>query len=347
LAAVIDLRSDTATKPTEAMRAAMATAEVGDEQLREDPTVNELQRRAAELLGQEAALFLPTATMANQIALRVLTRPGGELLAEERTHILVYEAGGPAVHSGLVMRGLPGVAGRLTPEQLRNEVGTADFLQPSSIVVLENTHRSAGGRVWPLDRFAEVVATARELGLAVHLDGARLLNAAVASGTPAAEYGRLADTVTLCCSKGLGCPLGAVLAGSAERIEEAWQGKFLFGGALRQAGIVAAAALYALDHHVERLAEDHERARRLAEALAAAGLPIDVDAVETNFVGLETAPLGLSVDEARARIAEQGVLVGVLRPGMLRIATYLGVTDDDVDRATEAIPRALGALARV
>jgi threonine aldolase len=344
---VIDLRSDTATKPTEAMRAAMATAEVGDEQLREDPTVNELQLRAAELLGHEAALFLPTATMANQIALRVLTRPGGELLAEERTHILVYEAAGPAVHSGLVMRGLPGIAGRLTPEQLRDAVGAADFLQPSSIVVLENTHRSAGGRVWPLDRFTKVVATARELGLAVHLDGARLLNAAVASGTPSAEYGRLADTVTLCCSKGLGCPFGAVLAGSAGRIEEAWQGKFLFGGALRQAGIVAAAALHALDHHVERLAEDHERARRLAEGLAAAGLPVDVDAVETNFVGLETASLGLSVDEARARIAEQGVLVGVLRPGVLRIATYLGVTDDDVDRAAEAIPRALGALARV
>jgi threonine aldolase len=344
---MIDLRSDTATKPTEAMRAAMAAAEVGDEQHREDPTVNELQRRAAELLGHEAALFLPTATMANQIALRVLTRPGGELLAEERTHILVYEAGGPAVHSGLVMRGLPGTAGRLTPEQLRDVVGIADSLQPSSIVVLENTHRSAGGRVWPLERFTEVVATARELGLAVHLDGARLLNASVASGIPAAEYGRLADTVTLCCSKGLGCPLGAILAGSQERIEEAWQGKFLFGGALRQAGIVAAAALYALDHHVERLAEDHERARRLAEALAAAGLPVDPEQVETNFIALETAPLGLTVAEAQARIAEQGVLVGALRPGFVRIATYLGVTDEDVDRAAEAIPRALGALARV
>jgi threonine aldolase len=344
---VIDLRSDTATKPTEAMREAMARAEVGDEQLREDPTVNELQRRAAELLGHEAALFLPTATMANQIALRVLTRPGGELIAEERTHILVFEAGGPAVHSGLVMRGLPGTAGRLTPEQLRDVVGAADSLQPSSIVVLENTHRSSGGRVWPLDRFEEVVATARELGLAVHLDGARLLNASVASGIPAAEYGRLADTVTLCCSKGLGCPLGAVLASSAERIEEAWQGKFLFGGALRQAGIVAAAALYALDNHVDRLAEDHARARRLAAALADAGLPVDIEQVETNFVALQTAPLGLAADEARARIAEQGVLVGNLRPGVLRIATYLGVTDDDVDRAAEAIPRALGALARV
>jgi threonine aldolase len=343
---MIDLRSDTATKPTEGMRAAMAAAEVGDEQLREDPTVNELQRRAAELLGHEAALFLPTATMANQIALRVLTRPGGELLAEERTHILVYEAGGPAVHSGLVMRGLPGVAGRLTPDQLREAAAAADWLQPTSAVVLENTHRSAGGRVWPLDAFTEVVATARELGLAVHLDGARLLNAFVASGVPAAEYGRLADTVTLCCSKGLGCPLGAILAGSAERIEEAWHGKFLFGGALRQAGIVAAAALYALDHHVDRLAEDHERARRLAEALAVAGLPVDLEQVETNFVALPVGPLGLSVEEARARIAEQGVLVGVLRPGVLRIATYLGVTDEDVDRAADAIPRALGALVR-
>jgi threonine aldolase len=344
---VLDLRSDTATRPSSEMRAAMAEADVGDEQLREDPTVNEVQRRAAELLGHEAALFLPTATMANQIAFRVLTRPGGELIAEERTHALVYEGGGPAVHSGLVMRGLPGYRGRLSAEQLRAVVAQADDLQPASIVVLENTHRSAGGCVWPLDELEGAAATARELGLAVHLDGARLLNASVASGLPAADYGRLADTVTLCFSKGLGCPLGAVLAGSAERIEEAWHGKFLFGGALRQAGIVAAAALYALDHHVERLAEDHERARRLAEALAAAGLPVDLDAVETNFVGLETAPLGLSVDEARARIAEQGVLVGVLRPGVLRIATYLGVTDDDVDRATEAIPRALGALARV
>jgi threonine aldolase len=344
---VIDLRSDTATRPTEAMRAAMAAAEVGDEQLREDQTVNELQRRAAELLGHEAALFLPTATMANQIALRLLTRPGGELLAEERTHILVYEAGGPAVHSGLVMRGLPAVAGRLTSEQLRDAVAIADEGQPSSIVVLENTHRSSGGRVWPLERFSEVVGTARELRLAVHLDGARLLNAAVAGGTPAAEYGRLADTTTLCFSKGLGCPFGAVLASSGERIEEAWQGKFLFGGALRQAGIVAAAALHALDHHVERLAEDHERARRLADGLAAAGLPVDIDQVETNFVGLETAPLGLTTDEARTRICDQGVLVGNLRPGVLRIATYLGVTDEDVDRAAEAIPRALGALARV
>jgi threonine aldolase len=344
---VIDLRSDTATRPTAAMRAAMAAAEVGDEQLREDPTVNELQRRAAALLGQDEALFLPTATMANQIALRMLGRPGGELIAEERTHVLIYEAGGPAVHSGLVMRGLPGVAGRLTSEQLRAAATGRDELQPPSVVVLENTHRSSGGHVWPLEELRAVAATARDLGLAIHLDGARLLNAAVAGGVPAAEYGRLADSVTLCFSKGLGCPLGAVIATSSDRLEAAWQGKFLFGGAMRQAGVVAAAALYALDHNVDRLAEDHARARRVAEGLAAAGLPLDPDEVETNFVGLDLGPFGLEPAEAKRRLAEAGVLAGVLRPGVLRLATYLGITDDDVDRAVEAIPRALGSLVRV
>jgi threonine aldolase len=341
---VIDLRSDTATKPTAEMLAAMTRAELGDEQAREDPTVNELQRRAAALLGQEAALFLPTATMANQIALRVLTRPGRQLIAEERTHILVYEVGGPAVHSGLVTRPLPGVAGRITPQQIRSVVETADELQPAGIVVLEQTHRSAGGRVWPLEELRETVTAARELGLAVHLDGARLLNASVASGIPAAQYGALADTVQICFSKGLGCPFGAILAGSEQRIAEAWQLKFLFGGALRQAGVVAGAMLYALDHNVARLAEDHARARRLAEGLAAAGLPVEVDAVETNFVGIDVASIGVDTAEARARLADEGVLVGLLRPGVLRVATHLGVTDDDVEQALELIPRALGVL---
>jgi threonine aldolase len=343
---VIDLRSDTATKPTAGMRAAMAAAEVGDEQLREDPTVNELQRRAAELLGQEAALFLPTATMANQIALRVQTRPSSQVIAEERTHVLVYEAGGAAVHSGLVMRGLPGTAGRITSEQIAEVVDGADEGQPVGIVVLENTHRSSGGRVWPLEELERVAATARELGLAVHLDGARLLNASVAAGVPAAAFGRLADSVTLCFSKGLGCPLGAVLAGSAALIEEAWQGKFLFGGAMRQAGIVAAGALYGLEHHVDRLAEDHARASRLAEGLAAAGLAVDADAVETNFVGIDVRPLGLEPSEARRRAAEEGVLLGALRPGVLRAATYLGIGDEEIESAVELIPRALGALVR-
>jgi threonine aldolase len=342
---VIDLRSDTATKPTPEMRAAMTEAEVGDEQLREDPTVNELQRRAAELLGQEEALFLPTATMANQIALFCLGTRGGELYGEERTHVLIFEAGGAAAHSGLIVKGLPGDRGRITPDQLRDAVAVADDLQPPSVVVLEQTHRSAGGRVWPLDELASVAGTARELGLRVHLDGARLLNASVASGVSPAEYGALADTATLCFSKGLGCPLGAVLAGSRETMGKAWRGKFLFGGAMRQAGIVAAAALYALDHHVERLAEDHARAKRLAEGLAAAGLPVDPSATETNFVALEVEPLGISVEEAQARMEAAGVLSGWLRPGVVRLATYLGIEDDDVDAAVAAISSALAVRA--
>ena len=342
---MIDLRSDTATYPSPAMLAAMAAAEVGDEQAKEDPTVNELQRRAADLLGHEAALFLPTATMANQIALRVLTRPGTVLIAQERTHILIYEAGGPAANAGLMTLGLPGSTGRITPEQVRTAVVTADALQPAGIVVLEQTHRSAGGRVWPLEDLGEVIATARELGLPVHLDGARLLNASVASGIPAAEYARLADTAQICFSKGLGCPMGAILAGPSETIEQAWRQKFLFGGALRQAGVVAAAMLYALDHNVERLAEDHVRAKRLAEGLAAAGMPVDVEATETNFVGIDVASVGMEVREAQDRIAEHGVRVGLLRPGVVRVAMHLGVSDDDVDRAIELIPRALGVLA--
>jgi len=342
---MIDLRSDTATKPSPEMLAAMAAADVGDEQEQEDPTVNELQRRAAAMLGHERALFLPTATMANQIALRVLTHPGGQLIAEERTHILIFEAGGPAVHSGLIARPLPGRAGRITPDQIREAVATSDWLQPARIVVLEQTHRSAGGRVWPLDELSASIDAAHELGLPVHLDGARLINAAVASGVPAADYGRLADTVQICFSKGLGCPMGAILAGSDEHIEEAWRLKFLFGGALRQAGVVAAAMLYALDHNVERLAEDHARAKRLAQGLAAAGLPVDVDATETNFVGIDVASIAMDVADAQARIRAEGVLVGRLRPGVLRVATHLGVRDDDVDRAIELIPGALGVLA--
>jgi threonine aldolase len=326
------------------MYAAMAAAELGDEQRREDPTVNELQRRAAELLGQEAALFVPTATMANQIALRVLGTRGGELLAEERTHVLVYESGGAAAHSGLVMRGVAAEAGRLTPAHLREWEGLCDgALQPPSVVVLEQTHRSAGGRVWPLDLFEETVGAARELGVGVHLDGARLLNAAVASGVPAATWGGLADTVTVCFSKGLGCPLGAVIATSADRIEEAWRYKFQFGGALRQAGVVAAAMLHALDHHVDRLADDHRRARRLADGLAEAGLAVDPETTESNFVAIDVRPLGLGASEAAALISEHGVLVSTMRPGVLRAVTYLGIDDDGIERAVEAIPQALGA----
>src|SRR5438094_732187 len=216
--AVIDLRSATLTKPTPAMLAAMASAEVGDEQFHEDPTVNELQRRMAQLLGHEAAVFLPTATMANQVALRAQTRPGSVILAEERTHILIYEWGGPAIHSGLVMHGVPAEKGRPTPEQILAD----EDLGAGGVVVLENTHRSSGGRIWPLEEFAAAAAAARARGATVHLDGARLFNASVAAGIPPADWARLADSVTICFSKGLGCPLGAILAGSEQVIEGAW-----------------------------------------------------------------------------------------------------------------------------
>ena len=225
------------------MRRAIADAAVGDEQKREDPSVDELQRRVAELLGQEASLFVPTATMANQIALKLHSRPGDVLLAEETSHVLVYEYGGAAAHAGLMSLGLTGANGRVTPEQIRAAAAPSTKIadQRASVLSLENTHNNAGGRVWPLDELAAVAATARELGLALHLDGARLLNAATALGVEPATFTSRFDTVTLCLSKGLGCPLGALLAGSNELIERAWREKHLFGGAMRQAGIVAAA----------------------------------------------------------------------------------------------------------
>ena len=259
---MIDLRSDTATRPTEGMRAAIAAAEVGDEQKREDPTVNALQERAAALLGQEAALFVPTATMANQIALKLYTRPGEVLVAERHAHVVIYEYGGAAAHAGLMVEPIDGRAGRFGVADLEaaSLPSTKVADQRATLVALENTHNSSGGRCWPLAELRAVTDAARELGLATHLDGARLLNAAVASKVSPAEIGGLFDTVTLCLSKGLGCPLGALLAGSAETMERAWREKHLFGGAMRQAGIVAAAGVYALDHHVERLADDHARA---------------------------------------------------------------------------------------
>ncbi|HEX5172777.1 MAG TPA: GntG family PLP-dependent aldolase [Gaiellaceae bacterium] len=323
---MIDLRSDTMTKPTAGMLAALAAAEVGDEQEREDPTTNELQRRTAELLGQEAALFFPTATMANQVALRVLSRPGSKVVAEENTHVLIWEWGGPAIHSGLVMHGVPAEAGRPTVEQIEE----LDGFGPGSVLVLENTHNSSGGRIWPLDEFRAVADAARARGAAVHLDGARLFNAAVGAGLPPSAWGEVADTVTVCFSKGLGCPFGAILAGTAETIEQAWEGKFLLGGALRQSGIAAAAMLYALDHHVERLAEDHARAKRLAE-----GIGLDPATVDTNFVSIPDEP-GLT-----ERLRERGIAVSDLRPGWLRAVTHLDVGDAEIELAIERMQEVL------
>jgi threonine aldolase len=342
---VIDLRSDTQTKPSQAMREAMAQAEVGDEQEREDPTVLELERRGAELLGHEEAVYLPTATMGNQIALAILGERGTELVVEERAHIMVSELGGAAMHSGLQTRGLPGYRGRLTPEQLRATAWSeGDFWSPRiSVLALENTHNTAGGTVWPLEELRELTAKARELGVRTHLDGARLMNAAVASGVPASEIAGLFDTATLCLSKGLGCPLGALIAGSRSLMHRARVEKHRFGGAMRQAGIVAAAGLYALDHNVERLADDHARARRLAEAWAAAGVPVDLELVESNFVQVDVREMGIDEHDALARIRDEGVLLSQTKPGIIRAVTHMDVDDDGIELALAAVPRALGA----
>src|SRR2546421_5540403 len=341
---MIDLRSDTQTKPSRAMREAMASAEVGDEQEREDPTVLELERRVAALLGHEEAVYLPTATMGNQIALAILGERGSELIVEETAHIMLYELAGAAMHSGLQTRQLAGHRGRISPEQLQRAVHTGiDLWVPrTSIVALENTHNTAGGAVWPLEELRSTVDAARELGLRTHLDGARLMNAVVASGVEAATIGSLFDTLTLCLSKGLGCPLGAVIAGSSELMARARVEKHRFGGALRQAGIVAAAGIYALDHNLTQLADDHARARRLAEGWEAAGLAVDAERTETNFVQLDVGALGLERGEAIALLQAAGVGVsGTMKPGVVRAVTHLDVDDDAIEQAIELAPRAL------
>ena len=341
---MIDLRSDTATRPSDEMRAAIAAADVGDEQRREDPTVNLLQERAAALLAHEAALFLPTATLANQIALKLHSRPGDVLVAERYAHVVIYEYGGAAAHAGLMIEAIEGRHGRFGVDELDAVTvpSTKSADQRPAVLAVENTHNSSGGRCWPLGDLETVTAAARERGMRVHLDGARLLNASVATGVPAAAIGGLFDTVTLCLSKGLGCPLGALLAGSAETIERAWREKHLFGGAMRQAGIVAAAGVYALDHHVERLADDHARARRLAEGWHAAGLPVDLEQVETNFVQLDVAALGLDRDDALGLLRAAGVgLSSTIHPTVARAVTHLDVDDDDIERAVDLAPGAL------
>jgi threonine aldolase len=327
------------------MREAMATAEVGDEQEREDPTVLELERRVAALLGQQESVYLPTATMGNQIALAVLGERGTELVVEETAHIMVSELGGAAAQAGLQTRGLPGHRGRLSPEQVRRSThADGSFHTPrTSVVAIENTHNTAGGAVWPMDELRAIVDTARELEIRVHLDGARLCNAAVALGVSMAEMGGLFDTVTLCLSKGLGCPLGALIAGSHELMHRARMEKHRLGGAMRQVGIVAAAGLYALDHNLDRLADDHARARRLAEAWHDAGLPIDLEQVQTNFVQVDVGALDLGEWEAVDRLRTEGVLLSrTMRPGVLRAVTHLDIDDDDIECAAELVPQALG-----
>jgi threonine aldolase len=341
---VIDLRSDTATRPTPDMREAMAHARLGDEQRREDPTVLELEELAARLLGQAAAVYLPTATMGNQIAMRILSRPGDEVLAEESSHLFAAELGGAAVHSGLSTRSIEAPSGRFTAEQVRAKLRDwgRSHTPRTTVLAVEDTHNASGGRYWRAEELMAVIETARDAGLNLHLDGARLFNAAVARGRPAAEHARHFDTVCVCFSKGLGAPFGAVLAGSEELMEQARLEKHRFGGAMRQAGVVAASGLYALRHHIDRLADDHARARRLAEGLAASGVGVRSDRVETNFVQVQMGP---DPPEAVRALEEHGVLLsGTLEPTVFRAVTHLDIGDQEVEAAIERIPRALASV---
>jgi threonine aldolase len=342
---MVNLYSDTQTRPTPEMRAAIAAAEVGDEQRGEDPTVRALEERVAALLGHEAAVFLPSGTMCNEIAIRLHIRPGGdEILLGRETHPLRFEGGAPAALSGAVMTVVDGEAGMFTPEALdaaiRAHPAGDRYAPRPRLVCVEQPTNMGGGRVWPLEQVEAVLEVARSYGLRTHLDGARLMNAVVASGIDAASWAERFDSAWVDFTKGLGAPVGACLAGSAELISEAWRWKQMLGGAMRQAGIIAAGGLHALDHHVDRLAEDHARARRLADGLAGLpGVELDAATVETNILvfAVPDAPAFCDV------LAREDVLVIPLDARRVRAVTHLDVDDAGIERALEAAASALGA----
>ena len=341
----IDLRSDTVTRPTPAMRQAIASAEVGDDVLGDDPTVLRLQERAAALLGQEAALFTASGTLANQLAIRAVTEPGDELILDETTHSYNYETGGPAALSGCSMRFIRGPRGLFTADDVTAAVRPDSFHFPHSrMVIVENTNNRGGGSIWPVAQVAEVRAAADRHGLHLHMDGARLLNACVALGVPPTAYTRHAHSVSLCFSKGLGAPVGSILAGPRDFVRRAHRFRKMFGGGMRQAGILAAAALYALDHHVERLAEDHAHARRLAEGLAALpGIGLDPRTVETNIVIFDVAPALGTAQQFADRLREAGVWLLATAPQRCRAVTHLDVSSAQIDTALTVFRRICAA----
>lgn len=342
----IDLRSDTVTRPTPAMLDAMVGAQLGDDVLGDDPTVHRLQARVAELLGAEAALFTPSGTMANLLAVRSQCEAGDEIIIHSGGHIVNYETAGFAAIAGVSSRTIESPDGLFEPRDVERLMRPVEsHFARSRMVVLENTHNTGGGTVWPMDRLAAVCARAAELGLVRHLDGARLWNACVASGHAPAEFARHFDTVSVCFSKGLGAPVGSALAGPRETIERAHRLRKMLGGSMRQAGLLAAAALHAIEHHFERLRDDHANARLLAEAAAAsAGLRCDAGRVRTNIVYFDVDLPG-GADGFVRRLADAGVRMLALGGGRVRAVTHLGVDRAGAERAAEAIGRCAAELA--
>lgn len=347
-AAFIDLYSDTKSKPTDGMRKYMMSVEVGDEQKDEDTNVLDLCARVADLLGKEAAVFLPSGTMCNEIALAVHCRPGDEIILHESAHIMVSETGGPAALAGVMVRGIPGENGIFDGETLKKAIRPESrYLQQSRLVAVEQTSNFGGGAIWPSTTLKDVVTVAREAGLILHMDGARLLNAVVASGVSAKDYAGPFDSAWIDLSKGLGGPVGAVLAGRRDFIRQAWRLKQRWGGAMRQAGFLAAAGIYALEHHVERLAEDHENARALAMGLAALpGIKLAAGEVQTNIVFFDVSKTGQSPAEIAAALKVKGVGIGgggLFGPTTMRAVTHIGVSRADIDEALKAMRDVLAA----
>ncbi len=340
---LVDLRSDTVTRPTAEMRRAMADAEVGDDVFGDDPTVNALQEFAAELLGKEAGLFVPTGSMGNQVSLGALTRPGDEVVCDAGAHFLHYEGGSVAAHLGLVMRPLPGSNGVIDAAQVAAAVRPGNDHNPkTAVVAIENTHNSAGGKIFPLDEARAISKVCGERDVKVHLDGARLFNAQAATGIPAREWASCADSMSFCFSKGLGAPIGSMVCSSREVIKEGRRLRKRLGGGMRQVGVIAAAARVALERGVERLAEDHANARRLAEGLAQlAPEAVDVDGVETNMVYLNLAPFGRQAPEVSDALRAEGVLTIGFPGAAMRLVTHRDVSSADLDRALDALRRVL------
>lgn len=337
--AIIDLRSDTLTKPSTGMREVMSSAEVGDDVFGEDPTVNALQEKIKELTGKDAALFVTSGTQANQISINAHTQPGNEVICEYRSHIFNYEAGAPALLSGVQLHPIYGEYGIIKEEEIIAAIREPNHHFPQTkLIVLENTHNRWGGTIYPLENIEKTSIIAAEHDIKMHLDGARLWNASIESGIPIKTYARYFDSVSLCFSKGLGAPVGSIIAGSKEFIDKAHYYRKVYGGGMRQAGILAAAAIYAMENNVVRLKEDHKRARILAEAVnEMPGFVVNLRTVQTNIVVIDTSLSGKTAPELSAEMLEQGVKMIAFSPTRIRAVVHLHVTDNDIDKTIEIL----------
>ncbi len=339
----IDLRSDTVTKPTAAMRKAIFEAEVGDDVFSEDPTVNALQEKVARLLGKEKAIFVPSGTMGNQLAIKSHTQPGDEVIIEASSHPYNFEGGASAALSGVQFNCLKGIRGVIDASQVEEAIRPEDHhFAVSRLICLENTHNRGGGTIFPIAKIAEISKLAKSRGLLIHLDGARLWNASVASGIKPHEYAQYADSVSVCLSKGLGAPVGSLVTGSAAFIDRVHRFRKMFGGGMRQAGLLAAAGIYALDHHMERLKEDHAHAKHLAHGLRVLkGVELNPDHVETNIVIFDVTRAGKTAPQVAEAMKKQGVLIHPFGKMQVRLVTHLDVSSEEIEKALEAFRRAL------